>query len=199
MSAARGRLVSARRPVRRSRSDESGAALVEFALVVPLFALLLFGVIQFGLAFGGWASVRASVQNSARLIAINDPGQTTPQSCPALTAAENDNPGYTPTPNLSTKLMFCEIAYEIGTPVGTNPSSASTMKIGLRIAPGGPGGNGTVTVCASIPALSFTGFFPTMQLQSTSQFYIEDPVPTTDPAGPIQSYNPYDLANCRDS
>ncbi len=74
MSAARGRLVSARRLVQRSRKDESGAALVEFALVVPLFALLLFGVIQFGLAFGGWASVRASVQNSARLIALNDPG-----------------------------------------------------------------------------------------------------------------------------
>ncbi len=34
-----------------------------------------------------------------------------------------------------------------------------------------------MTVCASIPALSFTGFFPTMQLVSTSQFYIEEPVP----------------------
>ncbi len=90
MSAARGRLVSARRLGQRSRSDESGAALVEFALVVPLFALLLFGVIQFGLAFGGWASVRASVQNSARLIAIDDPGSQD-STCTALTTAPNYN------------------------------------------------------------------------------------------------------------
>jgi Flp pilus assembly pilin Flp len=195
MSAARGRLVSARRLVRRSRSDESGSALVEFALVVPLFALLLFGVIQFGLAFGGWASVRASVQNSARLIALDNPGPSD-STCPALTAAEDNNPGYTPDAahlHTSTKYMFCEIAYEIGTPVGTNSSSASTIKIGLLYP---PGGNGTVTVCASIPALSFTGFFPNMQLASTSQFPIEDPVPPNDPHGSIQSYNPYGLANC---
>jgi len=191
MSATRGRLVSARRLGRRSRSDESGSALVEFALVVPLFALLLFGVIQFGLAFGGWASVRASVQSSARLIALDDPGQPSHSPCDALNAAKNIKP----VPNPYTAEMFCEIAYEIGAPVGTNPS-ASTMKIGLLITPGGNGGNGTVTVCASIPALSFTGFFPTMQLQSTSQFYIEDPSTTKDPGGPILSYNPYGLANC---
>jgi len=196
MSAARGRLVSARRRVQRSRKDESGAALVEFALVVPLFALLLFGVIQFGLAFGGWASVRASVQNAARLVALDDPGQPPQSTCTALKAAENYNPAVL---HLSTEWMFCEIAYEIGTPVGTNPSSASTMKIGLLITPGGNdgnGGNGTVTVCASIPALSFTGFFPTMQLVSNSQFYIEDPALNSDPGGSIQSYNPYGLAHC---
>ncbi len=178
MSAARGRFVSARRLGQRSRSDESGSALVEFALVVPLFALLLFGVIQFGLAFGGLASVRASVQNSARLIALDDPGQPSHSTCPPLTGA---------VPTLYTAEMFCEIWYEIGTPVGTNPSSASTMKIGLSYP---PGEKGMVTVCASVPALSFTGFFPTMQLQSTSQFYIEDP------DHQIQSYNPYGLANC---
>jgi Flp pilus assembly pilin Flp len=178
--------------VQLSRSDESGAALVEFALVVPLFALLLFGVIQFGLAFGGWASVRASVQDSARLIALDNPGNSD-GACTALTAAENDNPGYTPTAaelTMSTKRMFCEIAYEIGTPVGTDPSK---LKIGLLISPGENGGNGAVTVCASVPALSFTGFFPGMQLVSTSQFYIEDPAPRDDQ---IQSYNPYRLANC---
>ncbi len=46
---------------RRSDSDE-GSVLVEFALVFPIFALMLFGMIQFGFVFNGWTSLRNSVQ-----------------------------------------------------------------------------------------------------------------------------------------
>ncbi len=194
MSAGGRHRFAARRQVAKCHHDDSGAALVEFALVVPLFMLLLFGIIQFGLAFGGWASLRSSVQNSARLIALDNPGQSPTTACTALTTAESDNPGYSPTPGqltTSTQEMFCEIATQIGTPVGT--SSTSVPEIGLGINAGGTGGNGTVTVCAKVAAQPFTGFFPTFHLSTSSQFYIEDPAPKSDR---IQNYNPYGLAGC---
>lgn len=166
---------------------------MEFALVLPVFALILFAVIQFGLAFGGWASVRASVQIAARMVAIDDPGPSL-TTCPALTAAENYNAGYRPAPGqltTSTKEMMCEVAYQIGSPVGT--SSSTVPEIGLQVTSGGAGENGTITVCASVPTQPFTGFFPSVKLSTTSQFYIEDPAPKNDV---IQSYNPYGFADC---
>ena len=50
-------IVRACGPGRRHR-DESGATLVEFALILPVFAVMLFGMIQFGLAFTGWDQLR---------------------------------------------------------------------------------------------------------------------------------------------
>ena len=54
--------------LRRRRSDE-GAALVEFALALPLFALLLFALVDSGLAFGGFITFRNGVDAGARLAA----------------------------------------------------------------------------------------------------------------------------------
>src|SRR5215211_4186607 len=42
------------RLMRRLTSDERGVALVEFALVLPILLLILFGVIEFGKAFTMW-------------------------------------------------------------------------------------------------------------------------------------------------
>jgi Flp pilus assembly protein TadG len=44
------------------RRDESGQALVEFALITPLLFILLFGIIQFGATFGG----QVGLSNAAR-------------------------------------------------------------------------------------------------------------------------------------
>ena len=35
---------------------QAGASLVEFAIILPIFALMLFGMIQFGLGFAGWTA-----------------------------------------------------------------------------------------------------------------------------------------------
>lgn len=55
-----------RRPFRRHPSDERGAALVEFALVLPFLALLLFGTIEFGIAFNDYQSIRQGAREGAR-------------------------------------------------------------------------------------------------------------------------------------
>lgn len=51
--------------------DESGATLVEFALIIPIFAVLLFATIDFGLAFGGYITLRNGVNAAARLASVS--------------------------------------------------------------------------------------------------------------------------------
>ena len=52
------------------RRPDQGAALIEFALVLPIFALMLFAMIQFGLIFAGWAQLRNAVQTDARMASL---------------------------------------------------------------------------------------------------------------------------------
>ena len=53
--------------MRSSSSDQRGAAAVEFALVVPLLFLILFGTIQYGLYFFDAQGTRNGVREAARL------------------------------------------------------------------------------------------------------------------------------------
>jgi Flp pilus assembly protein TadG len=46
--------------------NERGQALTEFALVLPILALLLFGVIQFGIAFNNYITLTDAVRAGAR-------------------------------------------------------------------------------------------------------------------------------------
>lgn len=55
----------ANRSVPRTR-DDSGAAAVEFALVVPALILLVFGIIAFGIAFSGWLATSNAAREAAR-------------------------------------------------------------------------------------------------------------------------------------
>lgn len=65
-------------PVREGRFEvrarggdrERGASLVEFALVVPLLTLFLFGIVQFGLAYDKKQSINSAAREGARTAAI---------------------------------------------------------------------------------------------------------------------------------
>lgn len=50
-------------------STGSGQALVEFAIVIPVFLLILFGIIQLGLLFGAQNSLTSAVRETARYAA----------------------------------------------------------------------------------------------------------------------------------
>ena len=63
---------------RRSARDDRGAALVEFALVLPILALIIFGTIEFGWAFSQNLDVRHGAREASRLVAVDyDDGDTT--------------------------------------------------------------------------------------------------------------------------
>lgn len=50
--------------------DEQGAAVVEFALVMPILALIIFGIIDFGRAFYTLNNIISAVREGARYGAI---------------------------------------------------------------------------------------------------------------------------------
>ena len=60
---------------------QNGQTMTEFALVLPLLALLLFGVIQFGIAFNNYITLTDAVRAGARKAAVSrhqkDPEGTT--------------------------------------------------------------------------------------------------------------------------
>lgn len=58
--------MSIRNKVRR----EDGAAAVEFALVVGLLAILVFGLLEYGLAFWQVQNLRAATREGARVAAV---------------------------------------------------------------------------------------------------------------------------------
>jgi hypothetical protein len=160
--------------------------LVEFALVIPFFAIMLFGMIQFGIAFAGWAAVRNVVQNGARLAAIGDFGAYSGNpSCSALTQAESDTGQ--PPPNGNTAEMYCQIVSQIGSPIGSAVSSTNFPHVGILVT--NNVANNSVTVCGVVPAQPLTGLFPGLNLSSTSGFLIEDAVN-------LETYNPYGISNC---
>jgi Flp pilus assembly protein TadG len=49
---------------------QNGQSMAEFALVLPLLALLLFGVIQFGIAFNNYITLTDAVRAGARKGAV---------------------------------------------------------------------------------------------------------------------------------
>jgi hypothetical protein len=50
---------------------QNGQTMTEFALVLPLLALLLFGVIQFGIAFNNYITLTDAVRAGARKAAVS--------------------------------------------------------------------------------------------------------------------------------
>jgi hypothetical protein len=59
---------------RRSVRGEEGAAAVEFALIVGLLAMLIFGMMEYGLAFWQLQNLRASAREGARVAAVGGTG-----------------------------------------------------------------------------------------------------------------------------
>ena len=53
------------------KKNERGQTMVEFALCLPLIALLLFGVIQFGIVFNNYVTLTDAVRAGARKATVS--------------------------------------------------------------------------------------------------------------------------------
>ena len=84
-----------RRLTARARANErgrdGGAAAVEFALVLPVLVLILFGIIDYGLYFGNALDTRSGVASATRQAVVNNFDATCP--APAGFAPGSDS-GY---------------------------------------------------------------------------------------------------------
>jgi TadE-like protein len=62
----------------RATKAQSGQATVEFALVLPLIVVVLFGIALFGLALNDWIDETQLVSQAARFAAVNSEHGTGP-------------------------------------------------------------------------------------------------------------------------
>lgn len=58
-----------RRVLRRLRGTETGQALVEFTMILPIFLLLLFALVDFGRGFYSWLILTNAAREGARVAA----------------------------------------------------------------------------------------------------------------------------------
>jgi Flp pilus assembly protein TadG len=82
--------------IHKERS-ERGAAAVEFALVMPLLFLLVFGIIEFGFVFNKELSVTHSAREGVRVFALNGNG-TAAQTAAVAASGMNPAPTCTASP-----------------------------------------------------------------------------------------------------
>ena len=147
---------------KHGRRPESGAALVEFAVLAPLLALLLLGIIEFGYLFAQYNEVRHAAREGARYAAVSNPDRTgggvdandvIDAVCSAL--------------NLPGGASFALLV--------TAEAPDGTVLTGTNV---GAGNSGRLTITATIPSLSgaplISDFLPT-DLTNTAVFRIEQP------------------------
>jgi Flp pilus assembly protein TadG len=96
------------------RRDERGAALVEFAFVLPILILFMFGIVEFGRAYNARIELTSAVREGARAVALGNDGVAATQTGapglnPALTAAQisaNSCAGATPPLNATVTATY---------------------------------------------------------------------------------------------
>jgi Flp pilus assembly protein TadG len=169
------------------RADEGGAALVEFAIVVPLLVLILCGTIDFGLIFGGYMSMESGVSSVTRAISLDEYQYSGSASC-------------TGGPTAATADAVCKVVASLGSLTGIN---SSTLSVGICfVTPGsnpscsGSSATGTsdsndVEVCAQAVMESTTGltsiFVSGTKVSTSSRLLMEEPQPSG--ATAFESYN----------
>jgi Flp pilus assembly protein TadG len=119
--------------------------MVEFALVIPIFAVLLFALVDSGLAFSGFITMRNGVDAGGRMASVSEVD-------PSCTSSG--------TP------MLCTVQKRLGSILGI---TASSVQVGIALPPpsaqnpGAPAAGTTganVKVCAVATLHSTTGLTP---------------------------------------
>jgi len=137
----------------RSERDDQGVALIEFVLILPLTVLILFALIDFGLIFNGYTTMRNGVQAGARLASVNNYAYTGTKLC---------NGGSTD----PTSQMVCSVTSSIGSLYGVVPGSLHVGIALTSVTNAGQAGQ-NVTVCATGTLNSTTGLLGKLLLGQT--------------------------------
>lgn len=102
--------------------SERGVAAVEFALVLPLLLLILFGIIDFGRALNAQITITQAAREGARLEAVGQPNvvsrtqaAATGISPVAVTITGTCPPGAGPGVNATVQVSY---AFSFVTPIG---------------------------------------------------------------------------------
>jgi hypothetical protein len=144
--------------------------LVEFTLILPVLAALIFGVIDFSSAYSNVATLRQGTRDSARQLVVANVG--TDSTCTRT--------GVTPTPNDNTKLAICLAKNAVG--LGDTDTRVKIVLPGGSYAAKQP-----LLLCLAHPQTSLTGFFSTI-IHGTSHAKVQMRIESvTASGGPIQA------------
>jgi Flp pilus assembly pilin Flp len=137
-----------------SRREQDGAAAVEFALLLPLLVLLLFGFIQFGLAFNTRIQATNAAREAARQAVVGIDDWTDVDGVPFWQVVR-DRAGVSSISNCTfttdnvvggTLTVAFDFPLKLVIPFLPSPPSwqsgraEASMRIEQLSAPGGPGG-----------------------------------------------------------
>jgi Flp pilus assembly protein TadG len=130
---------------------DSGAALVEAAIVLPLLFVLLFGIIDFGSLYNDYLSVRQGTREGARQAAVS----TKPLPASGTWASSGCVTSISAGTNLDGYDLVCFVKNRLGL------NQANTRVKVFFVSQGGTkpfaAGQG-VTVCVQYPATSVSGY-----------------------------------------
>jgi Flp pilus assembly protein TadG len=148
----------------RRRPRTRGQALVEFALVLPLFILLLAGMIDFGMGLYSYMSVINGARDAGRLaatdcsaVACTDPVRTRAVAATGLPSLTTGDVGVVCTAKVNNATVACA-------PNSAAPANPNGVLQGDTV---------TVTVSYSYHMIWPLGFGTQIPMSSTVQFLIE--------------------------
>ncbi len=150
-------------PTSRLADDgERGAAAVEFALVLPILVLILFGIIDYGLYFNTSLQSRWGVHDAARAAAVA-PDQGGATTCGTTITAPRD-----------IERLICSVLH--------NTDSATAKKyVAVRLPDGWVVGKPLI-VCERLDVAGVTGYVPlprSGQVRDVAELTIEQDDPDT--------------------
>ncbi|MSO79703.1 MAG: pilus assembly protein [Acidimicrobiia bacterium] len=153
----------------RGRRGEQGSALVELAVVLPILLMLVFGMVEFGIAFNDNIALRQGVREAARQGAVGNMGPTFTTGAPChLTGAS--------TASANVKSLMCLAKSRIG--LDGNDVRVKVLSVKADFTSIGTFAKAdSIIVCAQYPLESITSmfsvFFGGAQLRSKTTMRIE--------------------------
>ena len=70
--------------------DERGQAMTEFALILPILCVLLFGIIQFGIVWNNYVTITDAARAGARKAAVSRHGDPRAAGCDTVVASSGN-------------------------------------------------------------------------------------------------------------
>ena len=182
-------MLGRRRNRRRRRLGERGAAAVEFALVVPVLLMLLFGTITGGLAFSRSNATTNAVREGSRFGATTDASPTMATAWANATILRVQDTLFDGTGDAST---VCVQLWKVGTGPVANTGKCTTTAGGPALTlpttetqepavPSNANGTCVVRVLAARPFtinIVLARWDEVMVLSSTARYERKDKVPT---------------------
>jgi Flp pilus assembly protein TadG len=158
---------------RRTR-DQRGAAMVEFAIVLPLLLLLVFGMIDFASLYNDYQSVRQGAGAGDRMAVVNQSPVVTSPNC-SNTNVSDIHMSAPPAAGSSAADLICYTKARVGLNMD---DTRVKLVFNAPLTAGNP-----LMVCVQYPVSSVTGYLARLlgnkALNSRSETIVEQLAPAT--------------------